>query len=132
MASPGVIGTALGVYSPGSAYILLHHVMGDVDGNIGAWGLARGGMGAISNAIAGAAQEFGAQVRTNAGVQQVNVRHGKAIGVTLENGDELHAKIIVSNLDAKRTFTKVMDKNDLPPGIYEKPETSRSAVLPEK
>ena len=53
MASPGIIGTALGVYSPGSAYILLHHVMGDVDGNVGAWGLARGGMGAISHALAG-------------------------------------------------------------------------------
>ena len=56
MASPGIIGTALGVYSPGSSYILLHHVMGDVDGSIGAWGLARGGMGAISHAIAGALQ----------------------------------------------------------------------------
>jgi hypothetical protein len=54
-----IIGAALGVYSPGSAYILLHHVMGDVDGNIGAWGLARGGMGAISNAIAGAVREHG-------------------------------------------------------------------------
>ena len=57
MASAGIIGTALGVYSPGSAYILLHHVMGDVDGNIGAWGLARGGMGAISEAIAGAVRQ---------------------------------------------------------------------------
>ena len=120
MASPGIIGTALGVYSPGSAYILLHHVMGDVDGNIGAWGLARGGMGAISNAIAGALQEHGGEIRTNAGVQQVIVRNGKAIGVLLENGDELQSRIIVSNLDAKRTFTKVMDKKDLPEGIYEK------------
>jgi len=120
MASPGIIGTALGVQSPGSAYILLHHVMGDVDGNIGAWGLARGGMGAISNAIAGALQEHGGEVRTNAGVQQVLVRGGKACGVVLENGDELESRIVVSNLDAKRTFTKVMDKNDLPEGIYEK------------
>ena len=106
MASPGIIGTALGVYSPGSAYILLHHVMGDVDGNIGAWGLARGGMGAISNAIAGALQEHGGEIRTNAGVQQVLVRNGKACGVVLENGDELKSRIVVSNLDAKRTFTK--------------------------
>ena len=120
MASPGIIGTALGVYSPGSSYILLHHVMGDVDGSIGAWGLARGGMGAISNAIAGALQEHGGEIRTNAGVQQVLVKHGKACGVVLENGDELHAGIVVSNLDAKRTFTKIMDKKDLPPGIYEK------------
>ena len=120
MASPGIIGTALGVYSPGSSYILLHHVMGDVDGNIGAWGLARGGMGAISNAIAGAVQEHGGEIRTNAGVQQVLVKNGKAVGVALESGEELHARIVVSNLDAKRTFTKIMDRNDLPPGIYEK------------
>jgi phytoene dehydrogenase-like protein len=120
MASPGIIGTALGVYSPGSAYILLHHVMGDVDGSIGAWGLARGGMGAISNAIAGALQEHDGEIRTNAGVQQIIVKNGKAVGVALEDGEEIYAKIIVSNLDAKRTFTKVMDKNDLPEGIYER------------
>jgi phytoene dehydrogenase-like protein len=120
MASPGIIGTALGVYSPGSSYILLHHVMGDVDGSIGAWGLARGGMGAISKSIASAAQEFGAEIRTEAGVQQVLVKNGKAAGVVLENGDEISARIVVSNLDAKRTFTRIMDKNDLPDGIYEK------------
>ena len=120
MASPGVIGTALGVYSPGSAYILLHHVMGDVDGNIGAWGLARGGMGAISQAIAGALTEHGGEIRTNAGVDKITVKNGKAVGVVLDNGDELHADIVVSNMDAKRTFTQCMDKNDLPPGIYDK------------
>ena len=120
MASPGIIGTALGVYSPGSSYILLHHVMGDVDGSIGAWGLARGGMGAISNAIASALEEFGGEIRTNAGVQQVKVVNGKASGVILENGDELDAGIVVSNLDARRTFTKIMDKNDLPDGIYDR------------
>jgi phytoene dehydrogenase-like protein len=120
MATPGIIGTALGVYSPGSAYILLHHVMGDVDGSIGAWGLARGGMGAISNAIASAFKEHGGEVRTNAGVQQVLVEHGKAVGVALDNGDEIRARIVVSNLDAKRTFTRIMDRKDLPAGIYEK------------
>ncbi len=120
MASPGIIGTALGVYSPGSAYILLHHVMGDVDGNIGAWGLARGGMGAISNAIAGALQQNGGEIRTEAGVKNLVVKNGKATGVVLENGDEITARIVVSNLDAKRTFTKIVKREDLPPGIYEK------------
>jgi phytoene dehydrogenase-like protein len=120
MASPGIIGTALGVCSPGSAYILLHHVMGDVDGNIGAWGLARGGMGAISGAIAGALQEHGGEIRMNAGVQQILVRNGRAIGVALESGEELRAGIVVSNLDAKRTFTRIMERKDLPPGIWEK------------
>ncbi|MCH8861137.1 MAG: NAD(P)/FAD-dependent oxidoreductase [Proteobacteria bacterium] len=120
MASPAVIGTALGVYSPGSAYILLHHVMGDVDGNIGAWGLARGGMGAISTALAGALQEHGGEIRTNAGVERILVKGGKAIGVALEDGEEISARIVVSNLDAKRTFTQIIDKDDLPPGIYDK------------
>jgi len=120
MASAGIIGTALGVYSPGSAYILLHHVMGDVDGNIGAWGLARGGMGAISNSLAGALKEHGGEIRTNSGVSKILVKNNKAVGVVLENGDELYADIVVSNLDAKRTFTQCMDKKDLPPGIYEK------------
>lgn len=120
MASPSIIGTALGVYSPGSAYILLHHVMGDVDGTIGAWGLARGGMGAISGAIASALKEAGGEVITNAGVERILVKNKKAIGVVLENGDELYSKIVVSNLDAKRTFTKIVDREDLPPGIFEK------------
>ncbi len=120
MASPGIIGTALGAHSPGSSYILLHHVMGDVDGSIGAWGLARGGMGAISGAIAGAVAEQGGEIRTNAGVQKLLVENRKAVGVVLENGDEIRARIVVSNLDAKRTFTRIVDKDDLPEGIYEK------------
>jgi phytoene dehydrogenase-like protein len=120
MASPGIIGTALGVYSPGSAYILLHHVMGDVDGSIGAWGLARGGMGAISRSIAAALEEFGGEIRINSGVARVLVENRKAVGVVLENGDEIRARIVVSNLDARRTFTRIMDKDDLPEGIYEK------------
>ena len=80
MASPGIIGTALGVYSPGSSYILLHHVMGDVDGSIGAWGLARGGMGAISNAIA-VANEFSKSPindRIVEEVEEVNIIHRMA------------------------------------------------------
>lgn len=120
MATPGVIGTALGVYSPGSAYILLHHVMGDVDGSVGAWGLARGGMGAISTAIASALREAGGEIRTCAGVARILVRDGKTVGVALENGDEIHAGIVVSNLDAKRTFTQIMDPDDLPPGIHDR------------
>ena len=120
MSTPGIIGTALGVCSPGSAYILLHHVMGDVDGNIGAWGLARGGMGAISDAIAGALQSFGGEIRTEAPVARIRVRDRSANGVVLESGEEIEAGIVVSNLDARRTFTRIMERDDLPPGIYEK------------
>lgn len=120
MASAGIIGTALGVYSPGSSYILLHHVMGDVDGNIGAWGLARGGMGAISNALASAFCGFGGSIRTEAPVGRVLVRGGSAYGVVLESGEEILANIVVSNLDAKRTFTQIVDRDDLAPEIYER------------
>ena len=120
MASPGIIGTALGVESPGSAYILLHHVMGDVDGNVGAWGLARGGMGAISHAIASALREAGGEIRTEAGVERILVKDGATVGVVLENGDELHADTVVSNLDAKRTFTRLLAPGDLPPRILER------------
>lgn len=126
MASPGIIGTALGVYSPGSSYILLHHVMGDIDGNIGAWGLARGGMGAISLALAGAVREHGGEIRTNAPVSKIRVRNRRANGVVLESGEEIDARIVVSNLDARRTFTRIMDRDDLPPGIYEKADNFKT------
>ena len=101
-------------------YCLLRQCRGEGEGGWGAWDVAGGGMGAISNDMAGAVKEHGGEIRTNAGVQQVLVRNRKAVGVVLENGDEIRARVVVSNLDAKRTFTRIMDKNDLPPGIYEK------------
>lgn len=122
LAISSIIGTALGVYSPGTAYVLLHHVMGDVDGAVGAWGLARGGMGAISNAIAGALQEHGGEIRTSAPVSQIIVRDGKAVGVALDSGEEILADIVVSNLDPKRTFTKIMDAGDIPADLRKKAE----------
>jgi len=115
-----IIGTALGVYSPGTAYVLLHHVMGDVDGAVGAWGLARGGMGAISNAIAGALKEHGGEIMTEAEVDTIIVKGGKTTGVALTNGSIIEAPIVVSNLDPKRTFTKIMNKDDLPEDLYKK------------
>lgn len=120
MASPGIIGTALGVYSPGSSYILLHHVMGDVDGNIGAWGLARGGMGTISNALASALRSHNGTIKTGSPVEQVLVEGGKAVGVALANGDVYRANIVVSNLDARRTFTNIIDPDDVPPAILKR------------
>ena len=119
-ATSSIIGTALGVYSPGTAYVLLHHVMGDVDGAVGAWGLARGGMGAISNAIAGALQEHGGEIRTEAPVARILVKNGRTTGVVLESGEEVAARIVVSNLDPKRTFTGIMDQGDIPPDLYKK------------
>src|SRR5687767_16016174 len=99
LAGSGIIGTGLGVYSPGTAYVLLHHYMGDVDGSIGAWGFARGGMGAVSKSIANALKSFGGEIVVDAPVKQVLVKGGRATGVVTENGTEYHADVVVSNLD---------------------------------
>jgi len=114
----GIIGTALGIHSPGTAYVLLHHYMGDVDGNVGSWGYARGGMGSVAKAIAGAFQAYGGEIRTDAGVDQIMVKNGKTTGVALENGEEIAAKLVVSSMDVKRTFMNCMDESDLPEAFY--------------
>lgn len=110
----GIIGTFLGPRSPGTGYILLHHYIGELDGTFRAWGLARGGTGALSQAIASAAREAGAEIKVNAAVAHVNVKNGEATGVTLENGDQYTAGIVVSNADAKRTFLKLIEPQHLP------------------
>ncbi|MDH3473400.1 MAG: NAD(P)/FAD-dependent oxidoreductase [Rhodospirillales bacterium] len=119
IAGGGIIGTALGPYSPGTAYVLLHHYMGEVDGTIGAWGFARGGMGSIAKAMAASLQAAGGAIRTEAEVAQVLVENGRAVGVALADGDEVRARTVVSNLDVKRTFLKVMDPKDLPADFLE-------------
>jgi len=116
----GIIGTALGVYSPGTAYVLLHHYMGDVDGTVGAWGFARGGMGAVAAALAASFQSFGGEILCDADVDQVIVRNGRTTGVALKDGRELNANIVVSNLDPKRTFLDIMDAGDLPADVVQK------------
>jgi phytoene dehydrogenase-like protein len=122
MSGSGIIGTALGIHSPGTAYVLLHHYMGDVDGNVGTWGFARGGMGAVSNAIAGALQAYGGEIRTEAGVERILVKDGRVKGVALEDGTEISGRIVVSAMDVKRTFLKCMDKSDLPESFYHRVE----------
>jgi phytoene dehydrogenase-like protein len=110
----GIIGTALGPCSPGSAYVLLHHYMGDVDGATGAWGFARGGMGAITQAMAGSLRAAKGEIRTGAAVERILVENGKAAGVVLAGGEEIRARQIVSNLDVKRTFLTLLEERDLP------------------
>src|SRR5829696_5793141 len=90
MSASGIIGTFLGVRSPGTAYVLLHHYMGEIDGAFRSWGLSRGGTGAVSNAIAAAARELGAEIRTEAAVAKILTKSGRATGVVLENGDEIN------------------------------------------
>jgi phytoene dehydrogenase-like protein len=112
-AGSGIIGTALGVHSPGTAYVLLHHYMGDVDGQPGVWGFARGGMGAVTQALGSALRGFGGEIVTEADVARIVVRRGKVRGVALANGDEYQADIVLSNLDPKRTFLKLLDERDI-------------------
>lgn len=113
-AASGIIGTLMGPRSPGSAYVLLHHYMGEIDGVFRAWGFARGGNGSVSGAIASAARSFGATLRTEAPVRQVLVRNGRAVGVVLENGDELRAPVVISSLDARRTYLELLQPQELP------------------
>ena len=119
-AGSGIIGTALGPCSPGTAYVLLHHYMGEVDGTIGAWGFARGGMGAITQAMAGALQAHGGEMRSDAEVARILVEGDKAVGVLLADGEEIHARSVVSNLDVKRTFLTIMEEKDLPPDFLKR------------
>ncbi len=114
LALSGIIGTALGPMSPGTAYVLLHHYMGEVDGSVGAWGYARGGMGAISRALASSFQAAGGTIRTGADVEKVLTRAGEATGVVLSDGEEVRGRTIVSNADVKRTFLKLIEEKDLP------------------
>ena len=119
MAASGIIGTFLGVRSPGTAYVLLHHYMGEIDGAFRSWGLSRGGTGAVSNAIAAAAREFGAEIRTEAAVTRILSKKGRATGVVLASGDELHANVVVSSVDPHLTFLQFMDEADLPADFVE-------------
>jgi len=113
LATDGVIGANGGPRSPGTAYILLHHCMGGVAGHRGLWGFVRGGMGAVSEAIAASARAKGVAIRTNAAVAKVLVRGGRAQGVVLESGEEIAGGLVASNLDPKVTFLRLLDERDL-------------------
>src|SRR6516162_9017575 len=119
MSASGIIGTFLGVRSPGTAYVLLHHYMGEIDGAFRSWGLVRGGTGAISNAIAGAAREAGAEIRTESPVSKVLIENGQAKGVVLENGDEIRANTVSSSIDPRLTFMKFVGAEHLPGDFVE-------------
>jgi phytoene dehydrogenase-like protein len=113
-ACSGIIGTYLGPRSPGSAYVLLHHYMGEIDGAFRAWGFAKNGNGGVSAAIASAARALGADIRTSCPVQQVIVQGGRAAGVALANGDEFRAPVVMSAADPKRTFLDFVEAKHMP------------------
>ncbi len=114
LATDGVIGANGGPRSPGTAYILLHHVMGSVGGKRGLWGFVRGGMGAVSNAIADAGRSAGVEIRTNTTVEKIQVVNGRVKGVVLAGGEEIDAPVVASNITPTLTFLKLLDEKVLP------------------
>ena len=114
MSASGIIGTFMGPRSPGSAYVMLHHYMGDIDGAFRSWGFQRGGTGEISMAIARSAEYFGAKIKTEASVSNIIIKNNKAVGVALDNGDEYHSDIVISGLDPKQSFLNLVNENELP------------------
>jgi phytoene dehydrogenase-like protein len=115
LAVNGVIGTWAGPDEPGTAYVMLHHSIGDVgDGHLGSWGFQQGGMGAVSDSIRRSAESCGAEIRTDARVKKILVRGGRAVGVTLDNGDELRAPVVVSCIHPQIAFLDLIDRNELP------------------
>ncbi len=115
----GIIGTKLGPKSPGTAYVLLHHFMGELDGAFTSWGSQRGGTGGVSLAFANAARHHGAEIRTEAPVARVLVKDGRATGVVLESGEEIRARIVVSGADPRVTFRKLVEEKELPSELVE-------------
>ena len=115
MSVSGIIGTFLGVRSPSTAYVLLHHYMGEIDGAFRSWGFVKGGTGRLSLAIASAATSYGAEIRTEAAVERVLIEGGRAVGVVLPGGDEIRAKAVVSGLDPHRTFLRLVGEEHLDP-----------------
>ena len=120
-----VVGNFASPYTPGSAYVLLHHVFGEVNGKSGAWGHAIGGMGAITQAIAKECAVRGVAVETDAGVEQVLVEGGRAVGVRLQDGRELRAKTIVSNLNPKLLYQKLVAREHLDGDVAERMDRYR-------
>jgi phytoene dehydrogenase-like protein len=117
MSASGIIGTFQGPRSPGTAYVLLHHYMGEIDGAFRAWGIPRGGTGAIAHAIAGAALAEGVEIRTEAPVARIRTQGGRATGVVLDSGEEIEAGVVMSSLDSRWTFIKLLDDSVLDPAF---------------
>jgi phytoene dehydrogenase-like protein len=116
----GVVGNYASPYTPGSAYVLLHHVFGEVNGKKGAWGHAIGGMGAITQAMAAAAREAGVEIRLDAPVREVVVQRGRASGVVTEAGETIEADLVISNLNPKLLFGKIVGAEHQPPDFRER------------
>jgi phytoene dehydrogenase-like protein len=118
----GIVGNYASPYTPGSAYVLLHHVFGEVNGRKGAWGHAIGGMGAITQAMARSAAARGADIRIGAPVREVLVERGRAVGAVTEGGAQFRARAVISNLNPKLLYLKLLDPGLLPRDFRERIE----------
>jgi len=114
LATDAIIGNFQSISAPGTAYVLLHHVMGAAGGARGVWGYVEGGMGALSNAMASAAKQHGVEIRTASPVSRILVSNGGITGVQLEDGETIEAKRVASNLDPHQTFERLLDSDALP------------------
>jgi len=114
LATDGVIGFRGGPYTPGTAYVLLHHCMGGVGGKRGLWGFVRGGMGGLTQAMAASAHSAGVEIRTGARVVRILTKDGSVSGVALAAGEEICAKMVASNADPKVTFLRLLEARELP------------------
>jgi phytoene dehydrogenase-like protein len=114
MSASGIIGTFQGIRSPGTAYVLLHHYMGEIDGVLRAWGIPRGGTGAVSEAIAGAARSLGVEIRTEAAVEKILTRGDEVVGAVTSSGEEVTGRVTLSSLDPQQTFVRLV-----PPGLLD-------------
>ncbi|MBV6803271.1 phytoene desaturase family protein [Xanthomonas axonopodis pv. cassiae] len=110
----GIVGNYASPHTPGTAYVLLHHVFGQSNGVKGAWGHAIGGMGAITQAMAASAREYGVQIRTGCVVERVLVEQGRAVGVVTTGGETIHARAIVANVNPKLLYQRLMRPGDVP------------------
>jgi phytoene dehydrogenase-like protein len=119
MAASGIIGTFLGVRSPGTAYVLLHHYMGEIDGAFRSWGLSKGGTGQVSCALASAARAAGAEIRLSSPVKHILVQDGETTGVVLENGDYFIGSAVLSSVDPRLTFQTLVGEEHLPSEFVE-------------
>ncbi len=127
LATDGVIGAPGGPSTPGTAYVLFHHCMGVAAGKPGLWGFVRGGMGALSEALAASARRWGAELRTGVEVEQILVRGGRARGVVLASGEEVVARVVISNADPKRTFLRLVPPVELDPEFRRQVEAIRTS-----
>jgi phytoene dehydrogenase-like protein len=119
IASTGVVGVWAGPYSPGTAYNLLHHALGELDGQVGSWGQVIGGMGAISEAIAASARDAGAEIRTGAEVVSIDSTGGRVTGVTLADGSTHRAPIVASGAHPKTTIMDLAGADNFPDEVRE-------------